>query len=124
MSSSKKLALAGDVLFYLKSAGIDIDYEEALELAGSLLDDGGWDIAFQGSSESTSPPVPLEQDAAEAALALRADELAQKVVDAVKAHLEAQDCTDQRGHRFIVEYPPKGQWGLTRTFCEWCGVKP
>lgn len=52
MSCSKKLALAGDVLFYLKSAGIDIDYEEALELAGSLLDDGGWVIGFGGGSQN------------------------------------------------------------------------
>ena len=59
MSSSKKLALAGDVLFYLKSAGVDIDYEEALELAGNLLSDGGWEIGFGAGSEST------KQDAAE-----------------------------------------------------------
>ena len=53
MSCSKRLALAGDVLFYLKSAGIAINYEEALELAGSLLSDGGWEIGFRGGSEST-----------------------------------------------------------------------
>lgn len=47
MSCSKKLALAGDVLFYLKRSGIDIDYEEAIDLAGSLLSDGGWDITFR-----------------------------------------------------------------------------
>ena len=90
MSCSKKLALAGDVLFYLKRSGIDIDYEEALDLAGSLLSDGGWEIGFRGGSESTRPPVPTQQVAAEAALALHADEFAQKVVDAVKAHLEAK----------------------------------
>ena len=59
MSCSKKLALAGDVLFYLKSAGIAINYEESLDLAGSLLDDGGWVIGFGVGSEST------KQDAAE-----------------------------------------------------------
>ena len=90
MSCSKKLALAGDVLFYLKRSGIDIDYEEALELAGNLLSDGGWEIGFRGGSESTSPPVPAKQDAAEAALAQHADEFAQKVVDAVTEYLEAK----------------------------------
>ena len=52
MSCSKRLALAGDVLFYLKSAGIAINYEESLELAGSLLDDGGWDITFRAGPQN------------------------------------------------------------------------
>lgn len=52
MSCSKRLALAGDVLFYLKSAGIDIDYGGALELSGSLLSDGGWDITFREGEEA------------------------------------------------------------------------
>lgn len=52
MSCSKKLALAGDVLFYLKSAGVDIDYEEALDLAGSLLSDGGWVIEFGAGTQN------------------------------------------------------------------------
>ena len=52
MSSSKKLALAGDVLFYLKSAGIAINYEESLDLAGSLLDDGGWVIEFGAGTQN------------------------------------------------------------------------
>lgn len=52
MSSSKKLALAGDVLFYLKRSGIDIDYEEALDLAGSLLSDGGWVIEFGAGTQN------------------------------------------------------------------------
>ena len=81
MSCGKKLALAGDVLFYLKRAGVDMDYAESLELAGNLLDDGDWVIEFRGGPEPST-----KQDA----LALRADELAQKVVDAVTVYLEAK----------------------------------
>lgn len=130
MSYDKKGALADDVLFHLKGTGVDMSYEEALGLAENLLCDLDWEIRHLEGPESTSPPVPAKQDAAEAALALRADEFAQKVVDAVTVYLEAQgakkarDCTDRRGHRFTVEYPPEGQFGWTRTFCERCGVKP
>ena len=120
MSYDKAKELAEDIELH---TGGFLDSEEALALAGYLLEDPDWEIIHH-------PEPSTKQDSAEAALALHADEFAQKVVDAVKAHLEkqgakkARDCTDQRGHRFTVEYPPEGQFGWTRTFCERCGAKP
>ena len=88
MSYDKRGALADDVLYHRKGTGVDMCYEEALGLAENLLCDLDWEIRHLEGPESTSPPIPSQQDAAEAALTTaHIDEIAQRVVALLKERL-------------------------------------
>lgn len=85
MSYDKAKELAEDIELH---TGGFLDSEEALALAGYLLEDPDWEIIHH-------PEPSTKQDAPEAALALHADEFAQKVVDGLKARQGGREANQQ-----------------------------